>query len=65
MCVCQSMVARRFRGGRGYKSPSEGSAGRPQYHSQSSGGSREAVPAGRPGAAEFLRMALDVLGPSI
>lgn len=45
--------------------PGEDSAGRMQYHSHSSGGSRETRPAGRLDAAEFLRMALDVLGPSI
>lgn len=50
---------------RGYKTPGEESPSRLQYHSQSSRGSREARPAGRLETAEFLRMALDVLGPSI
>lgn len=50
---------------RGYKTPGEESPCRLQYHSQSSRGSREARPAGCLETAEFLRMALDVLGPSI
>lgn len=50
---------------RGYKTPSEERASRLQYQSKSSGGSREARPAGRLDTAESLRMALDVLGPSI
>lgn len=49
----------------GYKTPGEESACTLQYHSNSSGGSREAGPAGRLETAEFFRMALDVLGPSI
>lgn len=50
---------------RSYKLPCQESTGRLQYHSQNSGGSREAGPSGRLEAAEFLRMALEVLGPSI
>lgn len=50
---------------RSYKLPCQESTGRLQYHSQNSGGSREARPSGRLEAAEFLRMALEVLGPSI
>lgn len=50
---------------RGYKTPGVESPSRLQYHSHSSGGSREARPMGRLETAELLRMALDVLGPSI
>lgn len=63
MCVCVCVSPSEFVAAklRGYKSPGEGQ----QYHSHSSGGSREARPVGRLEAAEPLGMELDVLGPSI